>query len=68
MTERATFTYRNWRGRVSKRMVEPHHIWHGATKHHPEQCWLLHGWDVHKGAERDYRMSDITDWEDLTHA
>lgn len=58
-----TFTYKNYRGETSVRLVRPIMVSFGATGFHPEPQWLLHGWDVQKDAERTFAMKDIADWE-----
>jgi len=64
--ERAVgFAYVNWRGEKSSRRVIPHSIYFGSTEWHKEDQWLLKGWDVDKEAEREYAMSDISNWKTL---
>lgn len=63
MNTEVTFTYKNYRGETSVRLVRPIMVSFGATGFHPEPQWLLHGWDVNKDAERTFAMKDIKDWE-----
>ncbi|WP_169194977.1 Lar family restriction alleviation protein [Devosia sp. MC1541] len=51
--------YTNWRGEYSEREIVPISPWYGSTEWHPEPQWLLKGWDVAKGAERDFAIKDI---------
>lgn len=55
------FTYRNWRGEVAERRVEPRFIWFGATEYHPEPQWLLNAYDLDRPGyqERDFAMRDM---------
>lgn len=54
------FTYRNYQGEVSERIVERPSIWFGATKWHPEPQWLMCATDLQKGALRDFAMCDMS--------
>ena len=62
MKTEVTFTYKNHKGVTSLRLVRPIMIAFGSTEFHPEPQWLLHGWDLHKQAERTYAIQDIKDW------
>lgn len=53
------FTYKNHRGEVATRTVNPMYIHHGSTDWHKSPQWLLHAFDVDKGAVRDFAMADI---------
>lgn len=53
--------YRNYRGEVSDRTIMPISVRYGATEWHPEPQWLLRAWDVDKGAEREFALSDFVD-------
>lgn len=53
-----TMTYRNYRGEVDQRTVEPIYIWFGSTKYHPEPGWLMHAKDLAKGERRDFALAD----------
>ena len=57
-----TFTYRNYRGEISVRLMRPIMVAFGANGFHPEPQWLLHGWDINRDAERTFAMKDISDW------
>lgn len=67
MKTEVTFTYKNYRGEISVRLVRPIMISFGATGFHPEPQWLLHGWDINKDAERTFAMKDIKDWDARPH-
>lgn len=58
-----TFTYKNYRGETSVRLVRPIMVSFGATGFHTEPQWLLHGWDMNKEAERTFAMKDIKGWD-----
>jgi predicted DNA-binding transcriptional regulator YafY len=61
-----TFTYKNYRGEASVRLVRPIMVAFGSTGFHPEPQWLLHAWDINKEAERTFAMKDIKDWEGVS--
>jgi predicted DNA-binding transcriptional regulator YafY len=63
MKTEVTFTYKNYRGETSVRLVRPIMVSFGTTGFHSEPQWLLHGWDLNKDAERTFAMKDIKDWE-----
>jgi predicted DNA-binding transcriptional regulator YafY len=56
------FRYKNHRGEVSERHVEPVEIYFGWTSWHKEPQWLLKAWDYDKKDYRDFAMKDIMDW------
>lgn len=57
--EPLTFTYRNYRGEIALRRVQPLAIRFGSTEWHPEPQWLLRAFDLDKGEEREFAMRDI---------
>jgi hypothetical protein len=64
-SKRVTFTYTNYRGEVSVRLVLPPDtggFFCGSTEWHPEPQWLLRALDLHKGLERTFAVKDIKDW------
>lgn len=63
MKTEVTFTYKNYRGETSVRLVRPITIAFGQNGFHPEPQWLMHGWDLNKDAERTFAMKDIQDWD-----
>ena len=60
-----TFTYKNFRGETSKRVVRPISITHDYNKWHGEQ-WLLRAMDLEKEEIREFAMKDIKDWKPIT--
>lgn len=60
---RVTFTYKNYRGETSTRLVIPSHLAFGATKWHPKPQWLLEAHDCLKNAPRTFAVKDISDWD-----
>lgn len=56
------FKYKNYRGEVAWRSVEPIEIRFGSTDWHPEPQWLLRALDVEKNAEREFAIKDIEVW------
>lgn len=58
-----TFTYKNHREETSVRLVRPLMIAFGSNAYHPKPQWLMHAWDIQKGAERTFAMKDIKDWD-----
>lgn len=60
-----TMTYRNWRGEISRRTIEPWGVRFEATDWHPEPQWLLEAWDFDKQAVRDFALADCQ-FADLT--
>ncbi len=55
-------TYKNWRGEVAERSIQPIELWYGKTDYHPEEQWLLKAYDIEKKAERDFAVKDILKW------
>ncbi len=53
------FVYKNWKGEIQGREVQPIKIWYGSTKWHPEEQWFLKAKDVAKGEVRDFALIDI---------
>ncbi|MCB5201696.1 WYL domain-containing protein [Neorhizobium sp. T786] len=54
-----TFSYRNWRGEIGTRNVQPVRLEYGATTWHPVPQWLLIGWDIDRAEERSFAIADI---------
>lgn len=52
------FTYTNWRGVTSRREVIPTRVWFGSTEWHPENGWMMTGYDVAKAEWRDFALKD----------
>lgn len=54
-----TFAYTNYKGEHGIRTVTPQRIWYGCTQYHPNNGWLLTGYDHDKKAMRDFALTDI---------
>lgn len=59
MEEPLYILYRNWRGELTVRSVQPRSIYHGVTQWHPEPQWFMVALDEAKGSTRDFAMADI---------
>jgi len=57
------FTYKNYRGDLGQRLVQPIRTWFGRTTYHPKRQWLLKAWDFDRRATRDFAMADISGWK-----
>jgi len=57
------FTYRNYRGEVSERVVIPLQLGFGCNEWHPVPQYLLKAFDCEKKAERWFAMNDIVGWK-----
>lgn len=53
------FLYRNWRGEIAVRYIEPESIYWGKSEYHPEPQWLLYGMDCDKLEYREFAVADI---------
>lgn len=62
-TKTVRIVYKNWRGEVGERTIQPVKIWYGATEWHPEKQWFLKAFDIDKQAERDFALIDIIHWK-----
>jgi len=58
-----TFTYTNYRGEVSTRLVSPLEWYFGKTEFYPDPQWLMRGHDLNKKAERTFAVKNIKDWD-----
>ena len=58
-----TIVYTNYRGETGERKIVPKKLWFGATEYHPEQQWLLDGYDLGKQADRTFAVKDIQVWK-----
>lgn len=54
-----TFRYKNHRGEVGLRIVEPISTRFGSTIWHPKPQWLLLAYDFDKKANREFAMDDM---------
>jgi len=57
-TDGVVFWYRNYRGEEDYRHVRPISLRFGTSEYHPEQQWLLLGFDIEKQAEREFALKD----------
>jgi hypothetical protein len=53
------FSNANWRGEKGYRKVRVVSLAWGSTEYHPEDQWLLVGFDLDKQAERIFAMKDM---------
>jgi hypothetical protein len=53
-----SMVYRNYEGKIGDRTIIPRALWFGETEWHKGAQWLLRAFDVDKGAERDFALSD----------
>jgi hypothetical protein len=57
-----TFRYTNHRGETATRRVIPQGVGFLATEWHPEPQWLLHAYDLDRGADRSFALAGISGW------
>ena len=62
MSEKVKIKYKNHRGEVSWRKINPVHFYFGSTKWHPEKQWMLEAYDFDKFNVRHFAMKDIIEW------
>jgi predicted DNA-binding transcriptional regulator YafY len=55
------FTYKNYKGNISKREVTVMYTFFGTDEWHPEPQWILAGYDSDKEGMRFYAMNNMTD-------
>lgn len=60
--QEVVFLYKNHKGEVELRHVEPISLLWGNSPWHSEEQWLMHGYDLKRAALRTYAMKDISDW------
>lgn len=53
------FFYTNYKGVESVRRIQPGVLWWGKTKWHSQEQWFLSGFDIDKGAMRDFAFDDM---------
>lgn len=60
-TTELVFRYVNWKGKESTRRVDMSdaEFFYGKTQFHPEDCYLMHAFDIEKGEYRDFKVQDI---------
>lgn len=54
-------TYKNWKGNVRQRVIQPHQLFFGVTEHHPDPQWLMEALDIEKSAMRSFALRDLYD-------
>ena len=59
--------YKNWKGNVARRHINPHQLWFGVNEWHPDPQWFLDAMDLKKSAMRSFAMRDIQSVEEATH-
>ncbi|WP_198652739.1 hypothetical protein [Escherichia coli] len=52
-------SYKNWKGKISDRLVTEPSLWFGHTEYHSEDQWMMRALDVEKGEYRDFALKDI---------
>lgn len=58
-TEPLELPYKNWRGEIFTRKIQPIRLEFGATEWHPEPQWLLVATDIEKNVERSFALKDF---------
>jgi hypothetical protein len=58
---RVSFSYMNYKGKISRRRAVLIGIYWGSNKWHSKPQWLVKGEDLDKGAIRTYALKDIRD-------
>lgn len=58
--------YKNYRGEIGWRKINPVSISYSSTEFHPEEQWILRAFDVEKDAIRDFAMKDIIHWGEVS--
>ena len=56
------FKYKNWKGKISNRIVIPIAIWYGNSDFHDGTQWFLKAYDYKKDAERNFAIKDILEY------
>jgi len=59
------FKYKNYKSEVRQRIVIPIKIEYTSTEYHPDNQWILVGYDIEKADIRHFAMKDISDWQPL---
>jgi hypothetical protein len=65
ISHQVSFTYTNWKGKISQRKAVMTRIIFGCNEWHPEPQFLIEGYDIDKGAGRTYALKDISDLKAL---
>lgn len=54
--------YKNWRGEVAYRNIQPIEIIFGSNEFHKDPQWLMKAMDLDKNVERTFAIADIMEW------
>lgn len=60
--QEAVIDYTNYRGERAHRHIRPRAIVFENNEWHPETQWLLEAFDIEKGADRTFALSNIHEW------
>ena len=55
-----TFTYTNWKGKKAQRKALMKSLYWGSNEWHPQEQWLVRGFDLDKQAMRTYALKDMS--------
>lgn len=54
------FTYKNYKGEISKRQVRPLTVWYGKNEpYHTEDAWMMTAYDLDKKALRSFVIKEM---------
>lgn len=56
---RLRVVYKNYRGEVSERVIEPRRLWLGSNEWHQETQLLLDAWDCDRQVDRTFAVRDF---------
>jgi len=59
VNDEVTFTYKNWKDNIEKRIVIPQKIFFGSTEYYPTDQVLLSGFDLNRNSERVFAFKNI---------
>lgn len=54
--------YKNWKGKISNRIIIPIKLRYGESEFHKGNQWILKAWDVNKSADREFAINDILEY------
>lgn len=60
--DKVCIRYKNYKGEIAWRNIEPKKIYFGYNDWHEEEQWLMIAYDLDKKAMRDFAMKDILVW------
>ena len=64
MSEIIKITYKNYKGEISERKIQPISLKYRSTEYHKD-TWILKAYDIEKKVHRDFALTDITFDNDL---